>query len=119
MYPEGEIKSGSVLWAAGATVGDMSADLESQWIDCQGFDSMSITLYAASDTHVGTISIELTDDPSKARSNEETIAPIPSPASGSAFNHRIALYLNGARFARIKYNHTSGAGTLSGWWNMR
>lgn len=115
-----EYTSGDVEWdGARETDGDMSSSLTSQWINCEGFEVISATFHAASATHVGTMSVELTDHPDGTWYNTETVSPTPTAASGSAFDHRISVTVGGALKVRFKYAASSGAGTLNGKYTLK
>lgn len=110
-----------VTWTAATrqTDGDMASNLTSDWIDCEGYSDLSATFHADSATHVGTMTVDLTDHPAGTHSNDEPITPVPTAASGSAFDHRISIALGGAKKARFKYAAGSGAGTLVGKYTLK
>ncbi len=108
-----------VDWGSGVVNGNMSGDLTSVWIPCAGYEEASITLHAASATHVGTIAIDTTDDPTGTVYNTETLSSTPTAASGSAFDARVALDLGGAGWFRVRYVYGSGTGTLTGYYTVR
>lgn len=95
-------------------------------LETRGYTRIGITLYAASNTHVGTIAVYATDD-----GTNWTVVPLDnggsgnwywsSPygaqniavSSGSAFNAVIDLDLAALQI-KVFYNYTSGTGTLTG-----
>lgn len=96
--------------------GDMSGNITSAAIALGGSRHLSITLHAASATHVGTVAVQTSDDGTNW--NAETLSSTPTAASGSAFDARIDLETTAA-FARIIYTAGSGAGTLTGTYTLK
>lgn len=99
---------GTLAFSPDAT---MDENLTSNTIELQGEELLSVTLHAASSTHVGTVHVDCSDD--GANWNEETLSSAPAAASGSALDARIEIE-TAARFVRVRYTYTSGTGTLTG-----
>lgn len=102
-----------ISWSPDAT---MDETLTSQIIDLVSAKRLSVTLAAASATHVGTIAVDGSDD--GITWVAETLSTTPSAASGVALSARLDLTL-GCRYARIRYVYSSGTGTLTGAYTVK
>ncbi len=96
--------------------GDMSSTITSGTISLGSARHLSITLHAASATHVGTVAVQTSDDGTNW--NAETLSSVPTAASGSAFDARCDIE-TAAAYARVVYTAGSGAGTLTGTFTLK
>jgi hypothetical protein len=88
--------------------GDMSGSLTSPAIDIRWFDNL-IMYISFTGTPTGTFAVETSGD--QVTWFDLTLSPVPA-AAGAANTIRIQFTQLGDSYIRLKYNRTSGTGTL-------
>jgi hypothetical protein len=104
-----ELTSGVIVDAV-----SMASNITSSHITLgTGYRTVSLHAYAASDTHVGTLAAQVSNDAtnwnSVTLSNGNTTV---SAANGSAFNETLEI-TTASLYLRVLYTASSGAGTLT------
>lgn len=96
----------------------LAASIASDVLDMQGGGSVGLHIVSASNTHVGTYAVQLSNDNSNwvsaaFYSSAGVLSTSIATSSGAALNDVVEMVDVTMRYLRVYYTATSGAGTVT------